>query len=114
MDTLKPEDDYLRGYLTTFTEEYRRKMKIHFPNIDVESRRNKCLGAMKSSPSDFEKLYQEAKIDALSDYIRDDTDSYLGLYSNHATTFEKTNKNSSTHKQKYESTWLFYGSYSSL
>ena len=81
MDTLKPEDDYLRGYLTTFTEEYRRKMKIHFPNVDVKSRRSKCLTAMKSSPSDFEKLYQEAKVDALSDYIRDDTDAYLGLYS---------------------------------
>jgi len=84
LDTLKPEDDYLRGYLTVNTEEYRRKMKIHFPNVDVESRRSKCLTAMKSSPSDFEKLYQEAKVDALSDYIRDDTDAYLGLYKNNS------------------------------
>jgi len=84
LETLKAEDDYLRGYLTQFTNEHSRKMKIHYPNVDVEGRKSKCLTALKSSPSDFEKLYQEAKIDALSDYIRDDTDGYLGLYKNNS------------------------------
>jgi len=84
LETLKAEDDYLRGYLTKFTEEYRRKMKIHYPNVDIESRKSKCLAALKGGKSDFAKFYEEAKVDALSDYIRDDPDGYLGLYKNNS------------------------------
>jgi hypothetical protein len=84
LETLKPEDDYLRGYLTQFTEEYRRKMKIHYPNVDVESRKQKFLAALKGNPSEFDEVYRQAKVDALSDFIRDDTDAYLSLYKNNS------------------------------
>lgn len=59
-------------------------MKIHFPTVDIECRKSKLLAALKKTPSEFEKLYAEAKVDALSDYIRDDTDGYIGLYKNNS------------------------------
>lgn len=84
LETLKPEDDYLRGYLTQLTEEYSRKMKIHYPSVDIESRKAKQLAALKSTSQAFDTYYMEAKLDALSDFIASDTDAYLNLYKNNS------------------------------
>lgn len=84
LETLKPEDDYLRGYLTSLTEEYRRKMKIHYPEIDVANRKAKQLALLNNQPRVFDRLYQDAKLEALSDFIQQDTEAYFNLYKNNS------------------------------
>lgn len=84
LETLKDEDDYLRGYLTDITNEYSRKMRVHFPKVDCQGRKKALLESQKKNPEGFAKLYLEAKLDALSDYVQADTDGYLNLYKNNS------------------------------
>jgi len=79
LETLSEEDDYLRGYLEKTTEELRRKMTIHYPKVDVAAKKAAMLNAMKSS-----SLYTDAKVEALADFVQEDTDAYLNLYRNNS------------------------------
>jgi len=80
LETLSEEDDYLRGYLEKTTEELYRKMTIHYPKVNVKAKKAAMLKAMKSSSS----LYTDAKVDALADFVKEDTDAYLNLYRNNS------------------------------
>lgn len=84
LETLKDEDDYLRGYLTDITNEYSRKMRVHYPDVDCEGRKNSLLEAQKKNPEGFARMYLEAKIEALADYVKADTEGYLNLYKNNS------------------------------
>jgi len=84
LDTLSEEDEYLRGYLEKTTTELKRKMLIHYPNVDWESTVEKMLAQYKSQPSTFDRMYQQSKIEALSNLMKNDKEGYVNLYRNNS------------------------------
>jgi len=90
LETLQPEDEYLRGFLEKTTEEFSRKMTIHYRSVDWQTRKEKCLDALKEDGSTWTQIYKAAKVEATADFIQEDADGYSDLFRNNSyiTTFE--------------------------
>merc|ERR1719483_905702 len=77
LENLKPDGEYLRGYLEKTSEELTRKMRIHYRGLDWETRK---AGQNASSC----QMYRQAKVEALADFIEADRDAFLDLYKNNS------------------------------
>lgn len=84
LETLKPEDEYLRGFLEKTTEEFSRKMIIHYRSIDWQTRKEKCLQALKATPDTWSQIYSAAKVEATAQFIQEDPDAYSNLFRNNS------------------------------
>lgn len=77
LENLKPQDEYLRGYLEKTSDELSRKMRIHYRGLDWETRKS-------SQGSSSNQMYRQAKVEALADFIVEDRDAFLDLYKNNS------------------------------
>jgi len=84
LKTLKPQDEYLRGYLEKHGDELKRKMKIHFPDLDWQSKVAKSLAGLQATPCGFNQLYNESKLEALAEFVKDEPETFVDFYRNNS------------------------------